>query len=88
MQKPDVNKIGMFGLLTAIAVATTGVATMSSFIVSADAQPAGTGYCPQTVGEGKPSGNLCKSLTKENCEAVADLVPGRQVCVPNPPHGR
>ena len=39
MEKTDVNKIGMFGLLTVIAVATTGVATMSSFIVSAEAAP-------------------------------------------------
>ena len=88
MQKPDVNKIGMFGLLTAIAVAATGVATMSSFIVSADAQPAGTAYCPRDVGQpGDTQIRKCP-LTRESCEAIAEALPGRQVCVPVPPGAR
>jgi hypothetical protein len=73
------NKIGMFGLVLAVAI--TGTATMSSFVVSADARPTDSGYCAKNV----PPSNVvtvCGFTTKENCEAYADAVSGRQVCTP------
>jgi hypothetical protein len=75
-----IDKIGMFSLM-AIAIAVMGVATMSSFVVSAAAQPAGTIYCAKTTGP--PSGfSIPCFSTKEDCQAYADAVAGHQVCTP------
>ena len=75
-----IDKIGMFSLM-AIAIAVMGVATMSSFVVSAVATPSGNFYCARTTGP--PSGQLTPCFpTEEQCEAFAETEPGRQVCVP------
>lgn len=67
----------MFGLVIAVAIA--GTATISAFVVSANAQPPDTFYCARNIG--KPTASACFD-TKEDCEAFADLVSGRQVCIP------
>jgi hypothetical protein len=73
------NKIGMFGLVIAVAIA--GAATMSVFVVSADAARPNL-YCAKDTGKPDPFPLSPCFPTKENCEAYADSVAGRQVCIP------
>ena len=77
--KSHMNKIGMFGLVLAVAI--SGTAAMSAFVVSADAQPSDTIYCIKNPGKPSNVVGVC-FFTKEACEAAANAVAGHQVCVP------
>ena len=73
----------MFSLIP-IAIAIMGVvATMSSFVVSAVAQPAGTPYCALSPGPPSEQLNPCFP-TEEQCQAYAETAPGRDICIPVP----
>ena len=75
-----INKIGIFGLTAVTAAIMTGAVTMSSLVVSADAQP--SSWCANPTG--KPGGGVAFPCfpSREQCRAFAETSPTHDVCVP------